>query len=937
MSPAKPTGTPNTWEHALPYRVLIQELQARGKDVPADVEDLLQTWEKRQEALAEAKKRDLQGTPEEDDAILREYRTAVAECAEAEKPLKKILHKADLSALCFSGGGIRSASFGLGVLTQLARLSSSDTDNGVLNKIDYVSTVSGGGYVGSWFTGWIKRHPTQLKGVIQDLAGPPPTSTDPEPAPVRHLRDYTSYLAPRSGLLSPDMWTLVAIFLRNLLLNWAILVPAFAALLLLLLLDTFAFSAVNQRFEVTWLLVSAVVLAGTALGYTALKLPGNFKIQPKETNFAWVGIPLLLSAWSLAACFLKAHSEGVDFHSKFWLLLGMAGAAHAVLAVRYFVVRWRKRKERPLYLGRDLAGQFFACAASAFFAAWLLWLLAYTLGDRLLFDGDVRFFTSMSVPIILAVFALTAVLLNGLGGVFDAEEDREWWSRSGAYMLMVIIAWPLVHLLVLYTREITEAASFTFLGGRGSVNIPALAGIIGALASWAGFSPATASAHAKLDFDKLSGKGKLLAKSGMLIPVLGVLFFVLLAVSLARANELLICWIGKNTHLSPICAIYTVFGCALGLALILNVFVNVNTFSLHAMYRGRLVRSYLGASNNKRQPNPFTNFDTNDNFPLVEAPAGPNAPLHIVNIALNVVASKKLAWQQRKAESFTASALHCGSYRVGYRPTAEYAGSRGLTLGTAMGISGAAASPNMGYHSNPILSLVMTFFNARLGWWLPNPGHHGDGYWRKTSPLLSLVPLVNEAMGRTNDENKWVYLSDGGHFENLGLYEMVLRRCKRIIVVDGSADSSFTLEDLGNAVRKINIDLGVPIEFAPPVVYEALPKPSPRHWFLGHVRYSQIDKTPETEDGQLLYIKASLTGDEPADVTPYSKAHPDFPHESTANQFFNESQFESYVQLGSHIVDTIVGSNPPSPLSLEGLFTAAGGSGGAGAAAKSPS
>lgn len=170
-------------------------------------------------------------------------------------------------------------------------------------------------------------------------------------------------------------------------------------------------------------------------------------------------------------------------------------------------------------------------------------------------------------------------------------------------------------------------------------------------------------------------------------------------------------------------AIVAELAAAFALALVLNVFVNVNTFSLHAMYRGRLVRSYLGASNNQRRPSPFTNFDPDDNFVMKEAPAAVKdepatkdapakrrAPLHIINIALNVVASKKLAWQQRKAESFTVSALHSGSFRVGYQPTAQYAGIKGITLGTAMAISGAAASPNMGYHSNPILSLVMTFF-----------------------------------------------------------------------------------------------------------------------------------------------------------------------------------------------------------------------------------
>ena len=157
-----------------------------------------------------------------------------------------------------------------------------------------------------------------------------------------------------------------------------------------------------------------------------------------------------------------------------------------------------------------------------------------------------------------------------------------------------------------------------------------------------------------------------------------------------------------------------------------------------------------------------------------------------------------------------------------------------------------------------------------------NPGPNGNHLWGRNGPVFSLFPLLNESLGRTTDENKWVYLSDGGHFENLGLYEMVLRRCKYIIVVDGSADPAFALESLGNAMRKIYIDLGVPIDFGQPVSFKPLPEKSERHWFIGRVRYSSVDG-PGIMDGQLLYIKSSLTGDEPVGVTQYSKAHPEFP------------------------------------------------------------
>jgi hypothetical protein len=816
-APASPNATAvDVWEHSLPYRMLMQELALRHKDVldGRDIERLLVDWE-----TAQRKVQKLRDLPE---ANLEEYAAALQDCATKEQPLKKILHAAETTALCFSGGGIRSASFGLGVLTQLARLSGGAGENGVLNNIDYVSTVSGGGYVGSWFTGWLRAknldrikalgnasgsaevsqpaNPSALDQIIEDLGGPPPTGADPEPSPLRHLRDYTSYLAPRSGLLSADTWTLVAIFLRNLLLNWGILIPAFAALLLLPVFNTYLFSWVTSHFEASSLLWTAGILALASFLYIAWHLPGNYEIQPAKAGFAGFGVPLFLSAWCLSASFAVAHNHNADFQKMYWKLLIVAGVSHVgLVAGRIFRARAKGGYKRAPHFVRDVVAQFFIALGSAFFVAWLLWLLALHVGPILEHGDDVRLFVSVSLPLILGCFALTAVLLNGLSAQFDAEEDREWWSRSGAFVLMGIILWPLVHLLVLYGHEITQAAKVVFLGLPGQVSIPALTGLIGGLASWAGFSPATASGHAKVDLNKLSGAGKFLAKRELLIPALGTLFFVLLGIALTQANDLLSRLIGGTPYpvSIPTPALVIEFAAALLIALVLNVFVNVNTFSLHAMYRSRLIRSYLGASNPRRRPNPFTNFDPGDNFAMKEAPADSSAPLHIVNIALNVVATKKLAWQQRKAESFTVSALHSGSFRVGYRPTKEYAGTNGISLGTAMAISGAAASPNMGYHSSPILSLVMTFFNARLGWWLPNPGPKGNHLWGKNSPVFSLFPLLNESLGHTTDESRWVYLSDGGHFENLALYEMVLRRCKRIIVCGWIGRSEFQLRRPG--------------------------------------------------------------------------------------------------------------------------------------------
>lgn len=245
-----------------------------------------------------------------------------------------------------------------------------------------------------------------------------------------------------------------------------------------------------------------------------------------------------------------------------------------------------------------------------------------------------------------------------------------------------------------------------------------------------------------------------------------------------------------------------------------------------------------------------------------------------------------------------------------------------------MSISGAAFNPNMGYHTSALLSLLMTFFNVRLGQWLPNPKwpaikklseEDAMEYVSKTGPTFALGPLISEAFGQADDNRKWIELTDGGHFENLGLYEMVLRRAKHIIVADAGADPLCEFEDLGNAIRKIRIDLGVPIVFVTDpkqgIKMEQGRKASNSYCALARIQYHCVDRKPagmsdDAFDGWLIYIKASLTGLEPADVTQYALTHPSFPNETTVNQFFNESQFESYRHLGSFIVDSIVAKRP---------------------------
>ena len=251
-------------------------------------------------------------------------------------------------------------------------------------------------------------------------------------------------------------------------------------------------------------------------------------------------------------------------------------------------------------------------------------------------------------------------------------------------------------------------------------------------------------------------------------------------------------------------------------------------------------------------------------------------------------------------------------------------------MATAAAISGAAASPNMGYMmTSSIIRFIMTLFNVRMGFWLGNPGVAGSGSWStawrptyvRDSPTESVRPIAAEALGMTNDKKPYVYLSDGGHFENFGLYEMILRRCRFIVVSDASSDEKYDFGSLAMAIRQIRVDFGVPIEMGE-MQFGNDPKSANKYCAVGVIRYSCADKpgghrTPDFDpdyDGLLVYLKPSLIGDEPRDILNYHATSPTFPQETIADQWFSEPQFESYRALGSHMVTTICDATALSKL-----------------------
>ena len=980
--------------HALPFRVVFEEFRRRRETdflaaaaalFPASLTETseerlltaLLAQETAYEDLAKANKR-----LEDDPTYQPPLDDLFAACHATDIPLKHMLHRMKASALCLSGGGIRSASFCLGVLEGLSTFSrTGNSAAGLMDNLDFLSTVSGGGYIGSWMMAWVyRRHTaftkpdwkTPYREVISALAGKSNvTAGDPEPSPVRHLRSYTSFLAPALGL-TLDTFTLAAIVARNLIVNWTMLVPLLFAVTAALECSGFLFLHVHafqaHHFASVWhhrslwrhfdfrmevAVASFYLIAAFAI---ATALPSHVKTIGIKKIFGKFSVGVFLAAALIGSWLLSTlPSPGPSFQEEIHALLGKA--VIALLAYSCIAASiWRAYSARINDINQRAADNsdklgfwrrkwvvallalFVAIIISLFASALLLllqrevfphlitashhpWLPKHNSGDRL--------FLVFALPLILTVLMISTTLFCALLGIFEMEEDREWWVRGGGFFLAFSLTWILANSIAFYGQ-----------GGLHRV-IAGIAGlVIGLAGSATGYSGVTAVGVRPIKEAQLNPISSFLQKHNLILPAVGAVALCLIAIGAVAAEEAIrkAFFLFPNHRLREIYGAFALFVLSTFLAVLINFAININLFSLHGMYRMRLMRAFLGASNFFRHPDPFTRFDPRDTPYEADLPSSPGAPIHIINTTLNLVGTKNTAWSQRKAESFTFSPVCCGGWHVGYVPTEIYGGSRGVTLATALSISGAAFNPNMGYQSSPLLSLLMTFFNLRLGYWLPNPAQpptpkfltlqRQTAFFHKAGPSFALRPLIEEALGQTDDTFRWIQLTDGGHFENLGLYEMVLRRCKRIIVVDAGADPKCYFEDLGNAIRKIRIDLGIPIEFPHDLKMHAGMEPLNSYCVVANISYDCVDQpepgqTPTDLNGTLVYIKASVTGLEPADILQYAKTHTTFPNETTANQFFNESQFESYRHLGSYAVQSIASRAPQALAPDIESFTAA--------------
>lgn len=923
-------------------------------------------------------------------------------CPENLLDVFQVLNADDRWALCLSGGGIRSASFALGILQRISALKVTskrpDEEPGsALTQFEYLSTVSGGGYIGSWLSAWLyqerRREKVREKSASARVAGAhkPNRSSIPNPVvslnrrdsrgklgdheeaePISNLRRNSHFLAPSFSSISPDLWSDVASVLRNLFLNWVLLVPPM--ILAVLITKALYFAVIDAQGlteEKTWFL--GVMIVPTlcfliSLSFSFANRPARDWINVSQSWFLVCDLaPFLLGAALLvfvlqSPCGLKTltyvtdklgfkpeQAEGLRFYANVVIrgaLLGivfyLASSVLARVWTRVFGHSARSpRTVSPWQRWIDLVAWFVAGGAFGLLSAAGLALLWY-LNQHGSNATTAIFACILGLPwFVMARIVADVIYIAFAEFLSEVDVGLEFQARSSGIFMLAYIGWLLWFGLVLGAPA---AAKWI----ESSVFVPSLAaggGISGLLSVMLGASSKTKAAAEQVSgFRQYLGLNTIAAIAAALFAIILVALLSISWDAAFRSFEP-----DANSHMPW--TIVFLAGFALSVLIIAaSLVLSINRYSLHSLYRNRLVRAFLGASRDEKDrdktKNAFTDFDGRDSPYLQDlwepgvVPRGANwRPFHVISAALNLVSSKNLAWQERLAAPFTFSPLHCGSgsaafsdgaYRTTYardKQEQPYGGAPlGLTLGTAMAISGAAVSPSMGYNSSPGVAFLMALFNVRLGWWLANPRGDNPDY-AKVKPPFALRPFFMEMFGLTSETERWVYLTDGGHFENLGLYEMVRRRCRVIVVSDAGCDPDYTFEDLGNALRKIWIDLGVRIDLHGLDLlkkrFKERPTPAEQapYWAIGDIRYGEADGG-NSQDGLLLYFKSGLHGTEPMSVLSYAIAHGTFPHETTLNQFFSESQFESYRMLGYEIADCAFKSGggsigtPPAFLSI---------------------
>lgn len=740
----------------------------------------------------------------------------------------------DAVGLALSGGGIRSATFNLGVLEGLEK-------HGVLDYVDYLATVSGGGYIGGWWSAYLKRaadrsslppkapKPADASPPSGDRSSSDAQSSDHTPtfptrskapgsverAEIRHLREFRSYLSPQLGFSRVSTWTAWISVVRALLIG---LIITLALLMVVLAVWVAILSGLDHCAWAT----TALIFVAVMWGAEELWARSQHSAVSKRERKTVIVTSFIVSGFVTGVATLLGRLEPL-----------------APLVSRTVTVPWVQEDARLIALP----------VASSVVVGLALLLFEVFIKDRVRANCYQR--------VVARLFGFAAI----------------WGVVGGLWLAGTRLASAFWNPLYLLSVSITAASAFWRV--RSWINDQA-----------AEIAKATPRTIAREVVPRLFA---LIATVTMIVAVTAAVQFLVSRLGQSRA---LLHYASIRGCAPSTLAWLALFAAALPTSIIFLLLLDPNRSGLQSFYRDRLVRTYLGASNPDIDATAAVNRaaqpQEHDDLPLETLR---DRPLHLVCCTLNDTSGNSLANLSLNAWSATLS-KHGMSYKDVHAKTPE------RTLGDALAASAAAFNPNMGFFSarlGRLTTFLIAALNLRLGLWVPLDAT--ARHWPRWPKLFfqELFGLVD--VPKPNASHGYVHLTDGGHFENLGLYELVRRHCRYIIVSDATADPDYEFVDLGNAIRRIRTDFGIDIQLDFHALVPDGDKGSPQHVVVGKVPYADGDH------GLLVYIKATLSGDEPSDVVQYRANNSAFPHDSTVNQFYSEAQWEAYRRLGEHIAN----------------------------------
>jgi len=488
----------------------------------------------------------------------------------------------------------------------------------------------------------------------------------------------------------------------------------------------------------------------------------------------------------------------------------------------------------------------------------------------------------------LLISTFTSLLFTDNNCAKPAYKWRRGWEIHISTLLQIILVILIISLVFVLNDYITEEI-------RGVGGISAL---LGAGVAWFSQTKDKSSLFKYIP-------SSLMVNMGVFIMLLGLLVFS------DHISQLIL---QQTIETKSLMLVYYQVALAVFI-LIMAKLLPINKISIHRYYRDRLMETFNPDVFDILSSKKTVLASKSNSASLTDciAPENNTMPYHIINTNLILVGSKISKFKGRGGDNFILSPLYSGSNATGWRSSKQFANDS-ITLPTAVAISGAAANSDSGVAGSgltikPLISAIMTIFNLRLGYWVVNPNPEVQAN-QKTMPSF-LSPGFWGVTGRSkiNETSKFIQLSDGGHFENLAMYELIRRHCKLIICSDAEQDGGFSFSSLANIIEKARVDFGVEIKISAADLDDLKYsedeaeniKFAKKPYIVAEIIY------PDNEPaGKLIYIKTTLTSDIPAELLSYKQLHPTFPDETTADQFFNEKQFEAYRVLGLHFTDSLI-------------------------------